>query len=149
VTLQGSQGNDILYAGDRYVYNAPGQTNGRTNLLDRWRSPENPGDGRTPRATSGASLRTQFSSHYIYDASFLRIRNITLRYNLPTDWAAKAGLQSAGIYASAQNVYTFTKYFGYNPEANNYGNTTSPTYGVDQGSYPMNRTVTLGVQLGF
>ena len=149
VTLQGSQGADILYGGDRYVYNAPGQTNGRTNLLGRWHSPTDPGDGMTPRATSSASLRTQFSDYFLHDASFLRIRNVTLRYNIPVAWATKAGLQTAGVYASIQNLYTFTKYFGYNPEANNYGNTTAPTYGVDQGSYPMARTITLGVQLGF
>ncbi|TDN38874.1 hypothetical protein A8B98_22200 [Hymenobacter sp. UV11] len=149
ITLQGTQGADILYGADRYTFNAPGQTNARTNQLGRWHSPTDPGDGRTPRATSGSSLRTQFSSYFIYDASFLRVRNITLRYNIPVEWAGKAGVQSAGVYASIQNLYTFTKYFGYNPEANNYGNSTTPTYGVDQGSYPMARTITLGVQLGF
>ncbi|RYU77852.1 SusC/RagA family TonB-linked outer membrane protein [Hymenobacter persicinus] len=149
VTLQGSQGNDVLYAGDRYTFNSPGQTNGRVQLVDRWRSPENPGDGKTPFATSASSLRTQFNSYFIQDGSFLRIRNVTLRYNLPVGWAKKGGLQSAAVYSSVQNLYTFTKYVGYNPEANNYGNTTNPTYGVDQGSYPMNRTLTLGLQVGF
>jgi len=150
VTLQGSQGADILYGGDRYVFNSPGQTNARTNMLDRWHSPSDPGDGRTPRATGNANPLSQaFSSYFVYDASFLRVRNVTLRYNLPNAWAEKAGLQSAGIYASVQNLYTFTKYFGYNPEANNYGNSTTPTYGVDQGSYPMARTITIGLQAGF
>ncbi|RZL01995.1 MAG: SusC/RagA family TonB-linked outer membrane protein, partial [Hymenobacter sp.] len=149
ITLQGSQGADILYGGDRYTFNAPGQTNARTNQLGRWHSPSDPGDGVTPRATTSASLRTQFSSYFLHDASFLRIRNVTVRYNIPVTWASKAGLQSMGVYASAQNLYTFTKYFGYNPEANNYGNTTAPTYGVDQGSYPMARTITVGIQAGF
>ncbi|MDB5268503.1 MAG: hypothetical protein JWP58_1543 [Hymenobacter sp.] len=148
-TLQGSQGNDVLYAGDRYTFNAPGATNGRVELTNRWRSPENPGDGKTPYATTATSLRTVFNSYFIQDGSFLRIRNVTLRYSIPTDWAKKGGLQSASIYTSVQNLYTFTKYVGYNPEANNYGNTTNPTYGVDQGSYPMNRTITLGLQVGF
>lgn len=149
VTLQGSQGNDVLYAGDRYTFNSPGQTNGRVEMVDRWRSPDNPGDGKTPRATTATSLRTQFNSYFIHDGSFLRVRNVTLRYNLPVGWAKKAGLQSAAIYSSVQNLFTFTNYVGYNPEANNYGNTTNPTYGVDQGSYPMNRTMTLGLQVGF
>ncbi|MGI4873567.1 MAG: SusC/RagA family TonB-linked outer membrane protein [Janthinobacterium lividum] len=150
VTLQGSQGNDVLYGADRYTFNSPGQANARTNMLGRWHSPTDPGDGRTPRATGNANQLSQtFSSYFVYDASFLRVRNVTLRYNLPSEWAAKANLQSVGVYASAQNLYTFTKYFGYNPEANNYGNTTTPTYGVDQGSYPMARTITLGIQAGF
>ncbi len=149
ITLQGSQGGSILYGADRYSFNSPGQTNARTNQLGRWHSPTDPGDGRTPRATTAASLRTQFSDYFLYDASFLRIRNVMVRYNIPVDWAGKAGLQSLGVYASAQNLYTFTKYFGYNPEANNYGNTTTPTYGVDQGAYPMARTITIGLQAGF
>ncbi|OWP63695.1 SusC/RagA family TonB-linked outer membrane protein [Hymenobacter amundsenii] len=149
VTLQGSQGNDVLYGADRYVVNGQGGTNGRTNLLDRWRSPENPGDGKTPLATVNGSLKTVFNSYYVHDASFLRVRNVTLRYQVPAQLVKRASLQSLGIYTSIQNLYTFTKYFGYNPEANNYGNTTSPTYGVDQGAYPMARTITLGVQLGF
>ncbi|OON68539.1 hypothetical protein B0919_12930 [Hymenobacter sp. CRA2] len=149
VTLQGSQGNDVLYGGDRYTFNAPGGTNARAEMTNRWRSPDNPGDGKTPLATTAASLRTQFNSYFVHDASFLRVRNVTLRYNVPADWARKVKLESASIYTSIQNLYTFTKYIGYNPEANNYGNTTNPTYGVDQGSYPMNRTLTLGVQLGF
>ncbi|OGX87037.1 hypothetical protein BEN47_12025 [Hymenobacter lapidarius] len=148
-TLQGSQGNDVLYGSDRYVVNGQGGTNGRTNLLNRWRSPENPGDGQTPLATVNGSLKTVFNSYYVHDASFVRVRNVTLRYQVPSALVKRASLQSLGIYTSIQNLYTFTKYFGYNPEANNYGNTTSPTYGVDQGAFPMARTVTLGVQLGF
>ncbi|MBC6700192.1 SusC/RagA family TonB-linked outer membrane protein [Hymenobacter puniceus] len=150
VTLQGSQGNDILYGGDRYVNNFPGQANARTNVLDRWRSADDPGNGMEPRATSSPSPSIrEFSSRFVHDASFLRVRNVTVRYNIPTEWAKRGGLQSAGIYVAAQNLYTFTKYFGYNPEANNFGNTTQPTYGVDQGSYPMARTITLGVNVGF
>ena len=130
--------------------NFPGLTNARTNVLDRWRSAEDQGDGMTPRVSRApSSSLTQFSSRFIYNASFLRVRNVTLRYNLPGDLVKKAFMQNASVYVAAQNLYTFTKYFGYNPEANNYGNTTSPTYGVDQGSYPMARTVTLGVTVGF
>jgi TonB-linked SusC/RagA family outer membrane protein len=149
ITLQGSQGNDILNGSDRYTINGAGGTNGRKDWVNRWRSPENPGDGKTPLATTAGSLRTQFNSYFVHDASFLRIRNVTLRYNLPTDWTKKIGLESAGVYTSIQNLYTFTKYFGYNPEANINGNPTNPTYGVDQGAFPMARTITLGLQVGF
>ena len=149
VTLQGSQGNDVIYGADRYTVNGAGGTNARVAVLNRWHSPEDPGDGKTPLATFRGSLKSVFNSYYVHDASFLRVRNVTLRYQVPGEWVKKASLQSLGIYTSIQNLYTFTKYFGYNPEANNYGNTTAPTYGVDQGAYPMARTVTLGVQLGF
>ncbi|WP_210521518.1 SusC/RagA family TonB-linked outer membrane protein [Hymenobacter terricola] len=150
ITLQGSQGNDILYAGDRYVNNFPGSANARTNVLGRWHSAADPGNGWEPRATASApSSLTSFSSHYIYDGSFLRLRTVNLRYNLPKDLVGHIGLATASVYVAAQNLYTFTKYFGYNPEANLYGNSTTPTYGVDQGSYPMARTITIGATVGF
>jgi len=152
-TIQGTQGNDILNGTDRYVFNFPGTTNARTNVLDRWRSPENPGDGMTPRVVSASagtpSSLTSFSSFFLHDGSFVRLRNVALRYNLPGSLVKKAGLNSASLYVSGQNLYTFTDYFGYNPEANLYGNSTNPTYGVDQGSYPMSRTTTIGVNIGF
>ncbi len=150
ITIQGSQGNDILYAGDRYVNNFPGQANARTNVLGRWHSATDPGNGWEPRATSSPSTSlTSFSSHYIFDGSFLRIRTVNLRYNLPLAFVTKVRLSSASVYVAAQNLYTFTKYFGFNPEANLYGNTTTPTYGVDQGSFPMARTLTIGATIGF
>ncbi|KAI9463074.1 hypothetical protein F5148DRAFT_1286205 [Russula earlei] len=148
--LQGSVGGLVLNGVDRYIYNFYGKVNARTNALNRWRSETDPGDGWTPKVTTAPSTAlTSFSSHELFDASFLRVRNITLRYALDKRILSKLHLQTASLYVTAQNVFTFTGYFGYNPEANLYGNTTNPTYGVDQGSYPLARTVTFGLSVGF
>ncbi|MBS1564124.1 MAG: SusC/RagA family TonB-linked outer membrane protein, partial [Bacteroidetes bacterium] len=149
-TLQGRVGGQVLNGAMRYVYNFYGKVNGPVSLADRWRSEAEPGDGWTPRAVNGAPASlTAFSSHELFDASFLRIRTVSLRYNAGKNLVKKLKLQSAGIYVTAQNLYTFAKYFGYNPEANIYGNTTNPTYGVDQGAYPVARSLTAGVSIGF
>jgi TonB-linked SusC/RagA family outer membrane protein len=150
LSIQGIYGGKILNGVDRYVYNFYGKVNARANVADRWRSADNPGDGWTPRVVVNApSSLTSFSSYELFDASYLRIRNIQLRYNLPGAWTRRLKLSSASLYIMAQNVYTFASYFGYNPEANLYGNSTNPTYGVDQGSYPLNRTITFGTNISF
>ncbi|MET0465380.1 MAG: TonB-dependent receptor [Chitinophagaceae bacterium] len=150
IGIQGNKGGKVLNAVDRYTYNFYGRFNSTTRVLNRWRSPEDPGDGFTPRVTYNTpSSLSSFSSLQLHDASFLRIRSVQVRYVFPDKLVKRAKLQSLSVYAMAQNLYTFTSYFGYNPEANLYGNSVNPTYGVDQGSYPLNRTVTLGVNLGF
>lgn len=150
VSVQGIYGGKILNGVDRYVYNFYGKTNPRANVLNRWRSAENPGDGKTPRVVINApSSLTSFSSYQLSDASYLRIRNVQVRYNLSNKVSKKLGLSNASVYLMAQNLYTFASYFGYNPEANLYGNSTNPTYGVDQGSYPLNRTITIGTNISF
>ena len=150
VSIQGTVGGKILNGADRYVYNFYGRVNARENALNRWKSADQPGDGWTPRVVNGAQpWLNVLSSYQIFDASYLRIRNVQLRYTLPSSFSKKLGLSYASIYAMGQNLFTFTSYFGYNPEANLYGNSTNPTYGVDQGSYPLNRTITLGANISF
>ena len=150
VSIQGNYGGKILNGVDRYVYNFYGKVNARENALNRWRSADNPGDGMTPRVVINApSSLTSFSTYELSDASYLRIRNVQLRYNLPQTWTRSLKLQSASIYIMAQNLYTFSSYYGYNPEANLYGNSVNPTYGVDQGAYPLNRTITFGANISF
>jgi hypothetical protein len=150
ISLQGSYGGKILNGTDRYVYNFYGRVNARDNALNRWRSAADPGDGKTPRVVINApSSLTSFSSYELFDASYLRIRNVQFRYNLPASLNRKMRLTAASVYVMGQNLYTFTKYFGYNPEANLYGNSVNPTYGVDQGSYPLSRTITIGANINF
>ncbi len=90
----------------------------------------------------------RMSDRWIEDATYLRIQNISLAYNLPQNWARKAFLQSAKIYFNVQNVYTFTKYSGYDPEIGAY-NQSSLLQNIDRGRYPTPRTFTLGLNLSF
>ena len=90
----------------------------------------------------------RMSDRWIEDGSYLRIQNISLSYTLPQRWAKKAFLQNAKIYFNVQNVHTFTKYSGYDPEIGAY-NQSALLQNIDRGRYPTPRTYTLGLNLSF
>lgn len=143
----GVQGIQLLNGSRRNI----GLVNGsysRKDVLGRWQSPEQPGDGRTPRANvapTGGNV-SYVSSLLVENASFFRIRNINLRYSLPEKLAKAVYLQNASVSLSVQNAFTFTKYRGYNPEQSLNGS-SSLTPGVDFNGYPLARTFTLGLNL--
>ena len=163
VAIQGVEGAKILNLGRRFFENVEGSQNQLSHVLNRWRSPSDPGNGVIPRANgSTTGMNNAVSSRWVEDASYLRINNITLGYQLPKNILQRVRVQQARIYLSVQNAYTWTKYLNYNPEASNYEASTpvtnnaggtfagSPlTGGVDYGSYPLARTYTLGINLGF
>ena len=150
IAIQGSVGGLVLNAADRYRYTIPGVVNVPTMELNRWKSETNQGDGWTPRvSTISPSSLTAFSSHELYDASYLRIKTVSVRYGFPRNLMGRSGIQSVSIYVMAQNLFTFQKYYGFNPEANLNLNSQTPTYGVDQGSYPLNRTINFGATISF
>lgn len=90
----------------------------------------------------------RMSDRWIEDGSYLRIQNISLSYLLPQKWAKKAFLQTAKIYVNVQNVYTFTKYTGYDPEIGAF-NQNALLQNIDRGRYPTPRTYTVGLNLSF
>lgn len=163
VSLQGVKGGNILNLGRRFFENVEGSQNQLTTVLARWRSPQDPGEGRVPRANgSTTGLNNAISSRWVEDASYLRINNISLGYQLPKQWLQRMRMQQGRLYVSVQNAYTWTNYLNYNPEVSNYESGTpvqnatggtvtgSPlTGGVDYGAYPLARTYTLGINLGF
>lgn len=108
-----------------------------------------PGHNGIPRFSNLDSNGNQrMSDRWIEDATYLRIQNISLSYNLPTKWAKKAFIQNAKLYVNVQNVYTFTKYSGYDPEIGAF-NQSSLLQNIDRGRYPTPRTYTLGLNLSF
>lgn len=116
--------------------------NGPTVWLNRWQSPENPGDGKTPRVkltNRGIIDFEQLDSTFIEDGSFLNIQNISLSYRVPARVTKKLRLQNLVFTLAVNNAYMWTKYTGYNPEGRmNIGSTLAP--GVDWGTYPLSRT---------
>ncbi|MCS7020068.1 MAG: TonB-dependent receptor [Cytophagales bacterium] len=88
------------------------------------------------------------SDRFLEDASFLRIRTITLSYELPRDFISKAKLSRARVYAQANNWLTFTRYSGWDPEVNSFGSNVT-TNGLDIGAYPIAKSLIFGVNLGF
>lgn len=148
IAIQGVQGGEILNLSRRFFENLEGNQNQLSSVLNRWRSEAEPGNGVTPRANARTTgLNNAVSSRWIEDASYLRIQNITLGYRLPAAITRRVGMQQVRFYVSAQNLYTWSNYLGYNPEVSNYE--TALTGGVDYGSFPLARTISLGVNIGF
>ena len=147
--IQGVQGNEILHLLRRYNYNMEGNFNNSTVALNRWISEDNPGDGNTNRAnrkSTGNNART--STWHIEDGSYIRLQNVTLGYRLPKSLTSKIKIDEARVYITGQNLLTITGFTGYNPEVNLYDN-NALTPGVDYGTYPLPRTVTMGLNINF
>ena len=139
---QGSYGNDIFDFSQRGDINA---MNRPSWMLDRWIG-EGTSD-KLPRMTAVNPNRNWRSSDlYIKDGSFLRLKKLQLGYTLPSQLMKKISVQKLRIYISAENLLTFTKYDGFEPEIAS-GNYT--TIGIDRGIYPQARTISLGANITF
>ena len=123
--------------------------NNHVDVLDRWT--ETNTDGSIPRVVFGDNVSNGSAipiSENVEKADFLRIRNITLGYRLPTNLLNKAEIASLRIYASANNAFLFTNYSGTDPEVSTNGNSNT-TPGVDRNTVPMARSISVGINLGF
>jgi len=112
-----------------------------TWILSRWT-----GEGtsnKVPKLIQGDSKNWVVSDLYVFDGSYLRLKNITLGYTLPRVITNKAGIERLRVYAMAENLFTFTKYHGFDPEIGS----SVTSMGVDYGVYPQARTFTVGVNL--
>ncbi|WP_029269079.1 TonB-dependent receptor [Flavobacterium sp. KJJ] len=135
-----SVGNDMVRNYERTLSDA----NRLNYVLDRWT-----GEGSTnttPRVTTGATANNVFSDYFVEDASYFRIQNIQLGYSLNSQVAQKAGMTKVRFYTGVNNLYTFTKYKGFDPGASN-GNPIGG--GIDYGFYPVPRTYLLGLNINF
>lgn len=153
-TLQGVQGVEVLNLARRYYGNYAGLYNVLRSTTNGWMSETSPGDGITPmidrnfNTSAGSTVINNVTSNFVEDGSFLRIRNITLGFNLPQSALRTLRLSSARFSFTVQNAYTFTKYEGYNPEVSAQGG--SPLVpGTDAGGYPLARSFNLGINIGF
>lgn len=146
--FQGSQGNKMANFNSFDLLNFTGQNNVLAEAaLDRW-SPENHSN-KNPRPLSSGSLDVGiFSSVIVEDASYARLKNITLGYRIPLKVLDKAKIKSLRVYVSATNLWTLTDYTGYDPEANTYGQSTT-LIGIDAGGYPQAKTYQAGVTISF
>ena len=147
IFMQWSYGNDILNANKLMFesgFNKKKNLNQFASFANRW-TPDNP-ESNIPRV-SNASSNMVFSSRVIEDGSFLRLKNITLGYTLPTAIAKKMYLESMRVYVAANNLITFTSYSGYDPEVSVRNSALTP--GLDFSSYPRSTSFHFGVNLEF
>ena len=176
--FQGSFGGEIANQQTRYSAFWNGGRNAYKEVYNYWRSEADPGDGKhfRPELNHNA-YQSQFSSYWIEDKTFVRLKNIRLGYTLPQSISSKLGMTSTKVYINVENAYVWSDYVGYDPEnsiynstqysatGNNttaasldgsYNGTTSTSslpqglmLGVDFGSYPIPRTITMGIKVEF
>lgn len=145
VFFQGVYGNSILNYNRADLETFTGNRQVSTAALDRW-TPQNT-NTNIPRANASASA-VLLSDRFIEDGSYLRLKNVVFGYSLPASLINKIGVKRARVYVSAQNLVTFTKYSGYDPEVSR--NEQSNLYsGIDFGNYPNYRSFIAGINLSF
>ena len=136
-----SVGNDIFRGYERGL----NYTNKFASVLNRWT-----GEGTSttePRYSFiDANNNSRASDRYVEDGSYVKIKNIQLGYNVPLSEASP--FTSLRVYALAKNAFTFTDYTGYDPEISNGGGPVLDT-GVDRGTYPSPRVISLGLNIKF
>jgi TonB-dependent starch-binding outer membrane protein SusC len=147
VFVYGSYGADIFNYTRMYTERLSSPYNNQlVTVLDRYTA-TNP-NGTLPRFNQWHGNNYRISDRFIEDGSFFRIQNVSLGYNLPKTLISKAKLTNARIYASVQNLKTFTGYSGYDPELGAYNNQAT-FVNVDMGHYPNPRTYTVGANIEF
>ncbi len=154
--LQGSQGNSI-YNFTKYFTDFAGvfyQSGKGTNILNAW-TPTNT-NTTVPKLSSGTpNGETETNSYFVEDGSYIRLKNLQIGYTLPKSIINKLGLERLRVYVQGQNLFTFTNYSGLDPElslrsfSSADARTTNLDIGVDRGSYPVSKTLLVGLNLTF
>jgi TonB-linked SusC/RagA family outer membrane protein len=167
IQLTGAYGNDVVNYTQRYMGNPYRNTsNFFTSALDYAKvgliDANGPNDYRNVRITGGNShlprmpLSTAtsdydyaFSDRFVEDGSYLRIQNVSIGYNLPKALLKKMEISNVKLYVNLQNLYTFTKYKGYDPEIGTMTSAGNQLNGIDSGRYPSPRIYTVGLNVTF
>jgi len=144
IFFQGSQGNDIYNATRIDLEGMFDSKNQSTAVLRRW-TPDNR-DTDIPRAGNINNVRN--SSRFVEDGSYLRLKAITLAYNINPQSLQRLKVQKLSVYVTGQNLLTITNYSGFDPEVNAFGRSATEL-GIDYGTYPQARTLTAGVNVEF
>ena len=143
VLMTGSVGNDVFNVSK---INMMGMQNGYNQLHDvvrRWRIPGQITD--VPK--SGEPWNAKASTYWIENGSYLKIKNITLSYDVEARWLKKINVARIQPYVTLSNYITFTKYSGFDPEMSQYSAATNT--GIDYGTYPNVRTAIFGINIDF
>lgn len=135
-----SVGNDMI----RNYESISDDANRLTYVLDRWK-----GEGTSntvPRVTTAGTSNRVLSDYFVEDASYVRIQSVQIGYSLNSGFIEKAGMSKVRLYTGVNNLYTFTKYKGYDPGASNGAPIGG---GIDDGFYPIPRTYLFGLNINF
>ncbi len=142
VLIQGSYGNDIYNVSKMETQGMYDGKNQTTDVLNRWQVP-----GQiTNLPKAGFDMKN--STYFLEDGSYLRVKDISLSYDIPRNIINKIHLTRLMPYVSATNLITITGYKGMDPEVNQYGN-SGAVQGIDWGTYPMCRSFVFGLKVEF
>ncbi|GET45479.1 SusC/RagA family TonB-linked outer membrane protein [Capnocytophaga felis] len=144
IFLQGSYGNDIYNASRIETEGMYKDQNQSTVVLNRWRKKGQITD--IPRAVNSLQ-NVRASSRWVEDGSYLRLKTITLSYNLSNETLKKYGINKIQPYITGQNLWTLTNYKGFDPEVNE--GLSGPVQGIDWGTYPQIKTLIFGLNIDF
>lgn len=137
-----TQGNEVFNQLRYYLESASGTDNQLNSVISRWRT-----EGQVtnmPKASFGDPRgNNRFSDRWMEDGSYLRLRNLTLSYDLSLK---EKFVKNASVYLTGNNLVTFTKYMGFDPEFS--AGTAGFAQGIDTGLDPLFRSVTMGVRIG-
>ena len=142
ILIQGSYGNDVFNASRMETEGMYDGKNQSTRVLDRWRIPGQITD--VPRA----NYTMHNSTYFVEDGSYLRVKDLTLSYDVKGPWLNKLGVTRLQPYFTATNLLTWTGYSGMDPEVNQWGN-NGAIQGIDWGTYPQCRSFVFGINLEF
>jgi TonB-linked SusC/RagA family outer membrane protein len=160
IFLQGIYGVNVYNNAARLVNlpsNIPGEyvkdPNKWASALDYW-TPQNTSASKPRAIVTDPNNNSRISNWWLEDGSYLRFKNVQLGYTVPLTISNRVNISNFRIYLAAQNLFTFTKYSGLDPEVGTVDHTTNvgiPTLnvGIDDGIYPQARTFSLGIQVGF
>ncbi len=146
----GSFGNDIFDITKEFTVFRLFSTNVRQDrLTDSW-TPDNPG-AKYPKLDQNDQFSSQFSSFYVEDASYVRLRNLQIGYTIPS----QSWFDNFRVYVQGQNLFTITEYSGYDPALpsistnGSSGERSDQGQGIDRGSYPASRIFSVGINASF
>ncbi|WP_234734578.1 SusC/RagA family TonB-linked outer membrane protein [Tellurirhabdus bombi] len=142
--LQGVAGNQIYNTTAYWLNGYQGRYNAGTQVLNRW-TVDNPSTTQ-PRANASDNVNFQVSNRFVESGAYFRLRTLQIGYTLPKDLLSGLGVSSLRIYVGGQNLFTKTKYSGFDPE---FSNNQSLVSGIDVGVQPQPRTLLGGIQLNF
>lgn len=148
IFLQGVQGNNVYDGGGQYM-SASGSNGFDNQTRDQLKAWKNPGDiTMVPEARTFYANGTDPSSRWLYDGSYLRVKQVTIGYNLPKSILSRAKIERARFYVRGQNLFTFTSYKGWDPEVNADYQASNINQGVDFYAMPQMRTIIFGISIG-
>ncbi|NEW85513.1 MAG: SusC/RagA family TonB-linked outer membrane protein, partial [Mariniphaga sp.] len=144
--FQGTAGSDIFSGVFENTQGGKTTRNQLAYVHNRWKSESDPGNGIVPRAVVGdPNNNNRPSTLMVSSGNFLKLRQLSVGYSLPDYMISKIGMSNLRFYVSSNNLLTFSKFKGFDPEVGG----DNLNRGIDNLGYPNPRTIVFGVQMGF